>query len=419
MRIALLMTHSIAVPLDPTSVIIAHDTAENRKRLQPQLLETLSIPGLSTTELNEVSTLIKNVFNVDKTTVEPTLGTVIVRAPEESLKAINATLADMIDGGSEVMLDVRIYSTDTMYNTNVGAQLPQSFGAYNVPSVAESAISANQDAINQAVASGILVLNGDSIQNLVKEAIFLAATGLVNSSQITNTFGFFGGGITTTGVNVGGSIAANLSLNSSDSEALEDIQTRVANGQNAVLRIGSRYPVATAIYSSSVPTLPNSIAGATINGVSVQNLLSQASSAAASIPQFQFEDLGLTLKVTPTIQKSGEIAVHFDLKIEALAGGSINSIPILDSRAFSSEITVVDGSSALIAGNVTSSEIKAVSGIPGLSELPGFQSTTNDDVEKSAGHLVILLTPHIVRQRNNILAGPRIAVSKPGTGATY
>jgi len=415
MRIALLMTHTIAVPLDPTSVILARDTPENRQSLETQLTETLALPGLSTTEITEVNTLIKTVFDVKQSSVEPGLGTIVVRAPEETIKVINATLGDMIDGGSDVLLDIRIYSVDTSRTTNLGAQLPQSFGAYNVPAVAESAISANQSAINQAVSSGLLVLNGDPIQNLVKEALFLAAAGLINSSQIGNTIGFFGGGITTTGLSLGATPIANFALNTSDSRALEDIQTRIGNNQDAVLKIGTRYPIPTAIYSSAVPQLPSSIAGATVNGVSVSSLLSQFSGAATSIPQFQFEDLGLTLKATPHIQKSGDITVHLDLKIEALAGGTINSIPILASRTLTSQITVADSVTAIIAGNVTSSEMKAVSGIPGLSELPGFQSTSNDDVQKTAGHLIILLTPHIVRQRNSILTGPRIAVTNHGS----
>ena len=43
-------------------------------------------------------------------------------------------------------------------------------------------------------------------------------------------------------------------------------------------------------------------------------------------------------------------------------------------------------------------ESNAVSGIPGLSELPGFGDTTDSDKELDTSELVITLTPRIVRQ---------------------
>ena len=42
-------------------------------------------------------------------------------------------------------------------------------------------------------------------------------------------------------------------------------------------------------------------------------------------------------------------------------------------------------------------EANAVSGLPGLSEIPGLQSTTNKNVQKSDDELVVLITPHVVR----------------------
>jgi type II secretory pathway component GspD/PulD (secretin) len=47
----------------------------------------------------------------------------------------------------------------------------------------------------------------------------------------------------------------------------------------------------------------------------------------------------------------------------------------------------------------------AIDGIPGLSELPGFQSTTNKDSTISSSKLMILVTPHIVRRSHTQRAG--------------
>ncbi len=418
MPIVLMMTHLFAVPLDPITILLVNDTVTNRQQYQPQLLETLNIPGQSAAEINDIGALIRNVFEVKQATVEPDLGDIVVRAPQDILRAINLTLGDMLDGGSQLMIDIKLYEVDTTRTRNIGVQLPQSASAYDVPALADASIAANQTAINQAIASGLLVLNGNPIQNLVKEALFLAAAGLINTSQLTNTLGFIGGGITTTGVALGSGLTANLALNSSDSRVLDDIQLRVFDRQEAVFRTGTRYPITTSIYSSSVPTLPASLAGATVNGVSVASLLNQISGAAVSIPQIQYEDLGLTLKATPIIQKTGGlVTLKVDMKIEALAGSALNNIPILASRQLTSTVTVADGATALIVSNLSRSESAAVSGTPGLSELPGFQSTTNENTELDTSHLVILLTPHIVRKRAGNIAGPRIAIAPLAPGA--
>ena len=93
--------------------------------------------------------------------------------------------------------------------------------------------------------------------------------------------------------------------------------------------------------------------------------------------QVQYEDLGVTLKATPTVQKSGLISLHLDLKIESLAGGSIDNIPVLNNNSFTSDITVPDGGTAFLVSNLTRNQSSAVTGIPGLSELPVFRARRN------------------------------------------
>ncbi len=106
--------------------------------------------------------------------------------------------------------------------------------------------------------------------------------------------------------------------------------------------------------------------------------------------------------------------MHLDLKIESLAGVALNNIPILASRQFVSDITVNDGKTALLVSSISRSESAAVNGIPGLGELPGFQTATADTVaETDSSELVLLITPHVVRRRSSITAGPRIALNLP------
>ena len=403
------ITHLFAVPMDAKSVFIAKDTPENRQRLERQLQETIYIPGMTNEEMDSFGTLIKNIFDIKEVTVGKSSGTLVIRAPQETLTYINLTLADLIDGGSEVLIDLQLYSVDTTKQRNIGAQLPQQAGIYNVNSAAQNIVSSNQDLVNQAIAQGLVPAGSSNITI----ALALIASGLVQSTLLSNTVGFFGGGLTATGVTVNQFAAFNLSLSSSDTRALNDIQIRVGDRQTATFRIGERYPITTATYSSGVSSSsvpPNT----TINGVSVASLLNSAVGSTATIPQIQYEDLGLTLKATPTVQKSGAVKMHLDLKIEALNGASFNNIPLLISEQFASDVTVDDGETALMVSSLTKSESASLSGYPVLSELPGFQTATATRLtENDSSDLILLVTPHITRRRSNITVGPRIAINLP------
>lgn len=411
-RVLFEMCGLFSVPLDAKSVLVAKDTPENRQRLERQLQETISVPGMTPTDINDLGTVLRNVFEIKQLTIEKSLGDLVLRAPEDTLKAVNLTLADLIDGGSQVMIEVKFYSIDKTRQRNIGLQLPQQVGLYSVSGEAANIVSQNQTLVNQAIADGLVPAGASN----VAIALALIGSGLVQSSLLSSTVGIFGGGLTQGGVTSDVFPTFNLALNSSDSRALDDIQVRVGDSQTADFRVGTRYPITTSTYSTGAATSSASLAGITVNGVSASSLLAQltGSSSGVTVPQIQYEDLGLTLKATPTVQKSGTVRMHIDLKIEALTGTSINNIPILASRQFSSDVTVDDGKAALFVSSLSKSESAAVSGLPGLGEVPGFQTTVSDKVvETDSSDLVIVITPHVVRRRANIIAGPRIALNLP------
>jgi general secretion pathway protein D len=269
-------------------------------------------------------------------------------------------------------------------------------------------VSANQTIVNQALAQG-LIPPGSS--NIVI-ALALIASGLVQSTLLTNTIGFFGGGITTTGVTMSSPLVLNLALNSSDTRAIDDITMRVGDRQSANFRVGSRYPITTSTYVVPAAGSTAALSSISINGTSASSLLNSLTTS--TVPQIQYEDLGITLKTTPTVQKSGYITIHIDLKIEALAGGSIDNIPILTNRQFVSDVTVTDGETAMLASSLSKTESDALNGLPGLGELPGFQSVTADTNKNvDTSEMVLLITPHLVHHRYNMIAGPMIVIDLP------
>jgi hypothetical protein len=413
-RVLNMMAHIFAVPVQPKLALVAKDTQEMRDELSPLVEETVYLPGLSQDQMTELANLARNVFDVKQVTASATGGYMLLRGDENVLQQVNATYADMLDGGSEVLFDIDLYEIDTTKTRNIGATLPTSIGAFDLLSSAQKLIAANQAILAQAYDANLLTLAGTTGQQTLEELVFLIAAGVTGSSQFTDLLAYAGtdGGLPLAGLSVASGSTFALALNSTDARMLDAVTIRSSNHQAVNFRAGTRYPVVTAIYST--PSLSGLAATAAAAGISAATIAQYGGAAAsASVPQFQFEDLGITVKMTPQILHNSEVSLSVDMKIEALAGGTINSIPILNNRALTSTVTVPAGHTALLATLLNTNETKSLDGLPGLSELPGFQGT-DQDVEKDSTELLITITPHIVRSGAMHVTSKRLAAIRTG-----
>jgi type II secretory pathway component GspD/PulD (secretin) len=394
------MTKTFAIPVQAHTALIAEDTEDNRKRLKPQIEETLYMPGLQENQMTEMANLARAVFDLTSVTASPATDTIVLRGDPDNLKILNATYDSLLNGSTDVMLDIKMYEVDRTNTRNIGFQLPSSIGIFSIAQEAQQLVTANQSIINQAIASGVIKLTGNPLTDLLTQAAFLIGSGLASAAQFGNLIGIVGGGLTLSGVYIGGPATINLLLNSSDIRMLDALQVRAGTNQDATFRAGTRYPIQTSIYTYGVQSsVASSIAGLNINGTSVGTLLQQAlGNNQVSVPQIQYEDLGLTVKATPVVLRAGTVQLKLDLKLESLGAGTINNIPVLNSRQITSIATIPVGQTALLASEVSSTEMRSVQGLPGLSELPGFQGTTNTNKTVSTGELLITITPHLVRE---------------------
>ena len=385
-------THTFFVPLDAHHALVANDTKENRQRLASQQMETVYLTGLNDDELNEVQSIAKNVFLMQQAQLSQSERTITVRAPTTTLDAFNATLRDLLDGRSQVLLDVRMIQVAHTSIRNTGAKLPQSMSAFNVLAEEQSILNANQSLVQQIISSGLASPN-DPLAILA----ILIASGQVSSSLLSGGFAVFGGGIAESAL-VPGEATFNLNLNTSDSRELDQIQLRLQDGEEGTIKEGERYPIQTSQYSNLSPSTP-AIAGLTSAGTSsgLTSLLSSLASSAPSIPMVQYQDLGLTLKATPKVLRNGDVALSIDMKLDALSGQSIDGNPVLDNRAYSGVVTLKEGDAAVVATEVDKSQSLAVSGTPGISEIPGLNDLTGKDLQKNYATLVIVMTPHVIR----------------------
>jgi type II secretory pathway component GspD/PulD (secretin) len=391
-RVAGMVTDSFYLPLDAHRALLLRDTRDNRQQYTRQEYETVYLPGLSKEELADIGNLAKNVFNAQQAVTEPSSGTITLRASQSTLDAFNATMGQLLDGHSQVLLEVRMIQLAHISARNTGVKPPQSVSAINVYSEEQSILNSNQDLVQQIISSG-LAAPGDTLAILG----ILLASGQVSSSLLTNGVALFGGGLTASAL-APGSMSANFSLNSSDSRELDNIQLRLGDGEDATLKTGMRYPIQTSSYSSLAGSV-SSIPGLTSAGSSssLSSLLASYGGSGSNIPQVQYQDLGLTLKATPRVMRGSEVALKIDMKIDALAGTSVNGNPVLSNRAWSGVVTIKPGEAVEVVSELDKTESRAISGVPGISEIPGMNNLTGKDTQKNYATLLIIITPHVIR----------------------
>jgi general secretion pathway protein D len=148
--------------------------------------------------------------------------------------------------------------------------------------------------------------------------------------------------------------------------------------------VGQRYPILNASFAPifNTPQLAKVI---------------QNGSFQSPFPSFSYEDLGLTLKAKPMIHGTSSVTLDLDLALKNLAGQSINGVPVIGNRQYKGMIRVKDGETAVVAGMVTNSELRAINGIPGIGEIPLLNKVTAfNDKEKNESEILVEITPHIM-----------------------
>ena len=151
---------------------------------------------------------------------------------------------------------------------------------------------------------------------------------------------------------------------------------------------------------------PSGVAGQVTVILSPASLFSSSGLGVAQqpYPGAQYEDLGVKIKATPTIHANDEVTLQLEFEIRALAGTSINGIPILSNRTLSQTVRIKEEEPTLIGGLLDNEETRTLTGLPGFANLPspagyffGQRNTTGQDTE-----LVILITPHKLRLKDRV-----------------
>ena len=135
---------------------------------------------------------------------------------------------------------------------------------------------------------------------------------------------------------------------------------------------------------------------------------SRVTESGTTLNTIQYEDVGINLLVTPRINPDGFVRLEVEPEISQLSESTIqvsegvNAI-IVNSRSAKTTVTVQDGHTIIIGGLITTREENREDKVPFFGDLPLvgnlFKSTK---IVKERAELLIILTPHILRNTTDI-----------------
>lgn len=174
-------------------------------------------------------------------------------------------------------------------------------------------------------------------------------------------------------------VALNAIASVTDVKVVSSPTLMVLDNKTAHLQVGDQVPVATQSAVSTIdPDAP------IVNSVS-------------------FRDTGVILNITPRVSDSGVVVLDITQEVSSVTPTTTSGIdsPTIQQRRIETSVAVHDGESLALGGLIEDSRNVTSSGVPYLSKIPllgeAFKSKRK---EKERTELLVLITPRIVRDRN-------------------
>jgi len=340
-------------PVTGNTIFVAQDNPAKRKELEQSVLKTFYLSNLSApTELQDVVNAIRAVLDVQRVQQLLSQNALVVRGTPDQIALAEKLVEDLDKARPEVIVDIAVLQVSKDKSRTLG---------FNPPTSATVQLQSNINTTPTTTTTGTTTTpttNGNTGLNL-------NTLGNLNATDFQVTIP-----------------SANLSavMGDTDTKMLQNPQVRALDNQKATLKIGERVPVATGSFQPG------------IGGVGINPLVNT---------QFQYLDVGVNIDVTPHVHGDREITLKITMEISSVVGqSSIGGIsqPIIGQKKIEHEIRLKDGESSLIGGILDDSQTRALSGIPGLAQIPIlrylFGQTTQDHAQDET---VFAITPHIIR----------------------
>ncbi len=343
----------------PNTIYVAADTTTKRKEIEQQVLRTFYLSNLSSsTELQDVSNVLRTVLELQRLTPLPSQNAIVVRGSLDQVALAEKVISDLDKARPEVLVEVAVMQVSRDKLRQLGIQYPFSTSANPTISLQNPSSTTTT---NTNTNNGTTTPTTTSTGNLTLNDL---ANIDARNFQVSIP-----------------SASVAFLMNDSNTKVIQNPQIRSLDGQKASLKIGERIPVATGSFQPGV------------GGVVGVNPLVNT--------QFQYIDVGVNVDMTPHVYQNRDVDLKMMLEISAVDRfSSIGGIqpPVIGQRKTEMEVRLKEGEVTLLSGILEDSETKSMTGLPWLSQVPVLRYLFGQSQnERINNEVVFALIPHVVR----------------------
>jgi general secretion pathway protein D len=361
MNLVAMQSKSFWKVVTSNTILVIPDNPNNRRDYDQEVLKTIYLSNpLAPADRTAITTALKQVLGLQRIMDNPDANAIIIRDTPQKVEAAEQLVRQLDRAKAEIMIDINIVEADRDRIRDLGLSLGTvnpSSGSITPGIGVEAALIPPASTSTTTGASTASSLGATAINALTYKDIAVILPG----------------------------VTAAAVLNDNKTHIMQSPQIRVTDGQTAKVQIGSRVPYAT---GSFLPSL-----GGTTSSSGGVGLLAST--------QFQFQDIGVILDLTPHLLSTGEIAVHAKIEISSL-GASLTvggvSEPTFGERKIEDDFRLQEGEVNLLGGLIQKTLTDQIQGIPGFGDIPGlryFFSQNNKEVNDE--EVLIMLTPRVIR----------------------
>jgi general secretion pathway protein D len=357
LRIVGTMSNTFWRPITDNTIFVAQNTRVKRSELDEQAVQTFYLANAwQQNDLNDVQTALRNVLPNAKVYGVQSQNAIVMRGTPDELLLAQKLVNDLDKPRPEVVIDTAVLEVSRNWERTLGISWPSSVGVALQPPNSSTSTSSSSCTTGT---TGCSTSTGTSPT--------LYDLSHLKASDFAVTVG---------------SATLNLLLTDDNTQILQDPRIRATDGQKADMKIGSKIPIATGSYQTGAAT---ALVSSLVN------------------TQFQYEDVGVEIEVTPSVHYDHDVTLKVKITVSAESGQeTISGVtePIISQRVVDQVIRLKEGEASILGGIQDNQEQQNWTGIPGLSSIPILKYIFGSkDHTIQNDEIVFVVVPHIVRSQ--------------------
>lgn len=401
----LMMTKHTFEVIDRKTIFVYQDNPTNRQRYERLFFKTFYLGNANPDDVSRMVTQLLTGTAKQAITLK-NQNALVVRASRADMQAIQYIISMLDKSRPEVVIDVEIYEVSQNNLLQIGNQIATSSGTLGASTEKRPVYDKDGRVVK------------DNSGNPVLQDVSIPATAI---ASLTNLGGFNGSlGKNLVGAAVLGASSLSpfgllalppttLSLLQSKGNTvrLDGTQVHALDGETNETKIGKKVPISLGAqlpsYVGAPTAVPSAVGGAAgaVNGLAGGLLGGYGGYGGYGYSSIQYQDVGLVIKVTPSISNDGTVQIKMDLTssgVEQSATAEERLTPTITQRSLSTIARIPDGKTSVVAGVKQQSNGNTRTTIPVLGMVPILgRFFTTPRQESGTSDIIITVTPHIIR----------------------